>query len=134
MVGPGKRLAWLARTPYSPRRVQYPDHLNPIPVSCPELPSLPADRHPLPQSEAAQRFALAIASHLGAGDTATEVRDAACDYVRELRERSLPPERVLVHIKEMLRTLPGRDDDDEEQRHLVRQVITWCIEAYYGAS
>lgn len=116
-------------------RVQSPDHLNPILVSCPESSSLPADRLALPRSEAAQRFALAIASHLASRSATTELRDAACDYVRELRERSLPPERVLVHVKSMLGTLPDRRDDrDEEQRDLLRQVITWCIEAYYEAS
>jgi hypothetical protein len=95
-------------------------------VSCPESYS--------PHSDAAQRFAAAIEAYHGASrKDATDVQDAACAYVAELKAQAWPPERVLIQIKELLRTSSGRSDD-EQQRHLLQRVITWCIEAYYRGS
>ena len=90
----------------------------------------------VPLSHAAQRFALAIKhSDYQSEAAATEMRDAARAYVRELRAQSLPPERVLVCVKRLIAIVPAHphDEDDDARRHLLEQVITWCIEAYFSA-
>ena len=59
------------------------------------------------------------------------LRDAICDFVRDLKAEGAPPERVLVTVKDVIAAADsGRDT--EQQRRFVQQVITWCIEAYYG--
>jgi hypothetical protein len=114
-------LAWLTYSPYSTS------------VSCPDSYNSQHDRDGAASSDAGQRFALAIEQwHRESGSTTSNVRDAACAYVLELKAKSLPPERVLVEIKRMLALVPGLSMEDEDaHRHLLQQVITWCIEAYY---
>lgn len=63
--------------------------------------------------------------------TRTDVlREAICDFVRELKGRELPPERVLVIVKGVV-SAARLDDDWDAQRRLLQQVITWCIDEYY---
>ena len=51
--------------------------------------------------------------------------------VRMLRDRAMPPERVLICVKELLASLPQQEHDVMES---VRQkVILWAIEDYYRA-
>jgi hypothetical protein len=89
----------------------------------------------VPLSHAAQRFALAIEHSDGSEIATTELRDAACTYVRELRAQSLPPEQVLIQVKRLIAVVPSHPhgENDDARRHLQQQVITWCIEAYYRA-
>jgi hypothetical protein len=58
-----------------------------------------------------------------------DVRETIRDFVRELKDEGLPPERVLVRLKSTIGEVRG--DDIEPRRRLFQQVITWCIEEYY---
>jgi hypothetical protein len=60
----------------------------------------------------------------------SETQEAICAYVDELKAQQLPPERVLVQIKELIATVEG-DWSSDEQRQFLQQVILWCIQAYY---
>jgi hypothetical protein len=63
--------------------------------------------------------------------------EAACKYATELRSRGLPPERMVVVLKELLR---GTAPDSVTSRavqfdaDLLRLVVTWSIDAYYRAA
>ena len=61
-----------------------------------------------------------------------EIREAVCDFVRELKARGLAPERVLVSVKNVIAAADG-GEEGEEQRRFLQQLITWCIEEYYRA-
>jgi len=59
------------------------------------------------------------------------VRGSISTLVRMLRDRAMPPERVLIHVKELFELLPQHERDVMES---VRQkVVLWAIEDYYRA-
>ena len=59
-----------------------------------------------------------------------QVREAICDFVRELKTQGLAPERVLVSVKTVI-AAASATRDTEEQRRFLQQAISWCIEEYY---
>jgi sec-independent protein translocase protein TatA len=61
---------------------------------------------------------------------ADDVHDAARALVEELRSLGLPPERVLVTVKGIIKASVKRNDPVAEREELQR-VIAWCIDAYY---
>ena len=83
------------------------------------------------RSVAATRFVRAVeAWHSKLSDAVgEELRDAACAFVDELKTREMPPEQVLVAVKDLLHSVDG--GDAETQRQLMQKVIGWCINAYY---
>lgn len=111
------------------------------------------DRPPIPSSlgsdtrraqELTQEFMRVLADTGGASDAAAdmpaytpELNSALVTYVRELRDLALPPERVIVRVKE----LANRSVDSagrsaltwplEARRHFMSDVVLHCIRAYY---
>ena len=86
----------------------------------------------------AERLARALAAALADRSTPTvALYEAVCKYVTELRARGLPPERMLVLVKELMR---GTAPDSVTSRavhleaDLLRLVVTWSIDAYYRAA
>lgn len=71
-------------------------------------------------------------SLLGELRTSREVLQvAARAFAAALRRENVPPERMLIEVKELVRTSkPARGP---EGRELVDQVVSWSIEGYYGA-
>src|SRR4051812_31311875 len=63
------------------------------------------------------------------------LRVTACEYVRDLRTRGVPPESAVVAIKDVLRrAITGQTpthDSRREAEALVERVVTWCIAEYY---
>ena len=79
------------------------------------------------------------------GDTPTSMQNlqrATTRFVTRLKANGIPPERVIVAIKEALTRdggskLPPSFDDAEglagEKRSMAyRRVFGWCLDAYYG--
>ncbi len=74
-----------------------------------------------------------------AGAASPELREAVCDYVRELKSRDEPPERVLVAVKTLVAeagvSRKAYGDFDRAVIHPEHEVldhlITWCIEEYF---
>jgi len=95
------------------------------------LPFVDHTRGTLANSLAAKRLVRAVSGVAQSSNAATsEIRDATCAFVDELKALDVPPERVLVQFKEVIANALG-DRRSDEQRQLFEQVITWCIEAYY---
>jgi len=68
-----------------------------------------------------------------------ELESAAGALVVELRARNEPPERVLLHIKEILAEAglrptyaSGDGPASDREANLYRDVIAWCIHRYYN--
>jgi hypothetical protein len=70
----------------------------------------------------------------------SELREAVCAYVRELKERGYPPERVLVVVKALLAEAGIRKTGLLADRgsatpgpetEIVNHVVKWCIEEYF---
>lgn len=70
--------------------------------------------------------------------TAPTLHEEVCDYVRDLRDRGLPPETVVIAMKHAVRdaTLGLAPYQVERRRsaELLDRVVRWCIEEYYGGS
>jgi hypothetical protein len=67
----------------------------------------------------------------------TDLTEAVCAYVVELKRNGLPPERVLVEFKRVVAGLStSRDNatDESRQAEAARRAITLCIKAYYHAA
>ena len=93
---------------------------------------------PLLSLASAQRLARALAAALADRSVPTvALYEAVSRYVTELRARGLPPERMLVVVKELMR---GAAPDSVTSRavhldaDLFRLVVTWSIDAYYRAA
>jgi hypothetical protein len=90
---------------------------------------------PLLSLSSAQRLARALAAALADRSAPTiALYEAVCRYVADLRAHGLPPERMLVVVKELMR---GTAPDSVTSRavdldaDLQRLVVTWSIDAYY---
>lgn len=61
------------------------------------------------------------------------LRDSVTAYVRRLHDEQVPPERMLVLVKEAVREATPAGTDVLEGRELMESVVRWSIEAYYAA-
>ncbi len=104
----------------------------------PPMPSSVVNAPPLAPSE---RLILAAFRAAREARAATpELRDAVCDFVRELKERGYPPERVLAAVKALLAEAgikkigPLADRGSATlgpETEIVERVVAWCIEEYF---
>lgn len=63
-----------------------------------------------------------------------ELRGAMGDYVRRLRADGVPPQSMLVLVKEALReSTPAGLAALEAREALTAEVVRWSVEAYYDA-
>jgi hypothetical protein len=93
---------------------------------------------PLLSVSSAQRLARTLADALADRSAPTvALYEAVSRYAAELRGHGLPPERMLVLVKELVR---GTAPDSVASRavqldtDLLRLVVSWSIDAYYRAA
>lgn len=81
------------------------------------------------------RIARSFAMVLQLDDTIlANARSAVSDYVGVQRFLDTPPESIIAHVKGIaLRSCPP-DAPFEVRQALLRRVVEWCIETYYGQS
>ena len=66
-----------------------------------------------------------------------ELRGCVQAFVDERRGSGTPPERLIIELKELIRTvhrkrrLSAQDRDSEGIRHLSELLVVWAIERYY---
>ena len=63
-----------------------------------------------------------------------ELREAVRAYVRELKVREVPPQRVLVTVKTVLCEAMRSAPPLREASALTAEVVQWCIDDYYSAA
>lgn len=64
--------------------------------------------------------------------TRAEMRAAIQGYARSLRRQGIPPERVLVLLKDAVQTgLAGSPLDEPLAESLLHDGVEWCIDAYF---
>ena len=61
------------------------------------------------------------------------LRASVTAYVRRLHDEQVPPERMLVLVKDAVRAATPASADVLEGRELMESVVRWSIEAYYAA-
>ena len=66
-------------------------------------------------------------------DLAT-LRNAICAFVAMLRDLGFPPERMLVSVKEVVRSVQATPQGLDRQRELTSLVAEWCVKEYYRTS
>ena len=65
------------------------------------------------------------------------LHDAVCGLVRRGKDAAVQVETVIVALKDIF-GLPDRrkrslsTDDDDPQDELLRRIVRWCIQEYYG--
>jgi predicted methyltransferase len=110
---------------------------SPMPGS--PAPSGPRSRAPVPHTltsaPEAARTTRAIAAFVAdphGRAVAAEMHDAVCAYTRLLREAGLPPEQVVIAVKDVAKDagIPTRLRGETESVPLAR-IVASCITAYY---
>jgi hypothetical protein len=61
------------------------------------------------------------------------LRASVTAYVQRLHDEHVPPQRMLVLVKDAVREAVAADTDVLERRALMACVVRWSIEAYYAA-
>ena len=61
------------------------------------------------------------------------LRTSVTAYVRRLHDEQVPPQRMIVLVKEAVREATPAHIDVLERRDLMESVVRWSIEAYYAA-
>jgi hypothetical protein len=98
------------------------------------------DTGPMPPYALAQetvdavRRALQCHARAAASDPASELRTALHALAREAREKAVPPEQLLITLKNVWQSLPevGSARDSNEQTRMLQRVVTICIKEYFA--
>ncbi|CAN5260937.1 hypothetical protein BH09GEM1_BH09GEM1_28780 [soil metagenome] len=70
-----------------------------------------------------------------ASDTSSALQHALVLMAADAREKSMPPEQVLIALKDIWNALPEvrAMSDAGNQIRLLQRVVTMCIKEYYSA-
>ncbi len=73
-----------------------------------------------------------IAGRLDNRADARLLREVVRSYALHAREDRVPPERLLVALKQVVREVAQQDASDAYRVIYTDRVIAWAIESYYG--
>lgn len=84
-------------------------------------------------SETLQTVERALADVARDGADESVVNAALERMAREARQHAIPPEEVLVELKQMWSALPGAASRSAagEQSRILQRIVTMCIKSYY---
>lgn len=76
----------------------------------------------------------ALVGYLDAPASRDGVRSALCELADEARGLGMPPERLLVVLKQLWYDVVDhrRLDHGSEQTKMLQHIVSLCIEQYYG--
>jgi hypothetical protein len=101
--------------------------------------NLESNHAPTEKDAASERLRRAIAARSAGSGSSEELEQAACALVGQLRGSNLPPEQMLLYIKEFLAESGLRpsyanpsDGSVGPNATLYRDLIAWCIKAYFN--
>lgn len=92
------------------------------------------DRTPTPRLETATLDSLRAVMDraLRRGNHGNELQDVLSRAASEARDKAIPPEQLLIIMKELWHSLPEiRATDTDRQTELLQELISRCIERYY---
>ena len=93
------------------------------------------DRTPTPRLEAdtVDSLRAVMDRALRRGNHGNELKEVLARAAREAREKAIPPEQLLIIMKDLWHSLPElrRADDSDRQTELLQELISRCIERYY---
>lgn len=91
-------------------------------------PSPGLDRETLDSLRAVMDRALQRSNH------GNELQDVLTRAAAEARDKSIPPEQLLIIMKDLWHSLPElrRTTDSDRQIELLQELISRCIERYYA--
>ena len=104
-----------------------PDH-NPT-ASEPHTPHGP---HDALKTQRERLLSVLGRSHQERSFTDPTIRQAAREYGRAARSIGLPPERLVISLKELMRSPDLAQLGDWFRRVITDRVIVWSIDSYYG--
>ena len=87
-------------------------------------------------TEVVDRLVDALTGYLGApNDHGDHLREALQLLARHARDNGMPPDKLLIALKDVWYALPVVRDSSErdEQVRLLQRVVTICISEYYRA-
>ena len=98
------------------------------------------DTGPMPPNALAQemvdslRHALQHHARTTVGDPSPELRTALHAIAREAREKAVPPEQLLITLKNVWQSLPEVENarDFNEQTRMLQRLVTICIKEYFA--
>jgi hypothetical protein len=68
----------------------------------------------------------------------TQLEDAVCAFVEEMKEQGQPPEAVIIAAKQMAAQAglvsspePSLFFTHDDAGHVLSEIVRWCIEEYY---
>lgn len=67
------------------------------------------------------------------GTARAVLRRAVERYARDLRRAGVPPERMIVAVKSVVRRAAVAPDPLPEPEHLIPDIVQWCVAAYFAA-
>jgi len=93
------------------------------------------DRTPTPRldTETLESLRSVMDRALRRGNHGNELQDVLTRAATEAREKAIPPEQLLVIMKDLWHSLPElrRTTDADRQTELLQELISRCIERYY---
>jgi hypothetical protein len=93
------------------------------------------DRTPSPRLDAETLDSLRVVMDraLRRGNHDSELHQVLTRAAAEAREKAIPPEQLLIIMKDVWHSLPElrRAPDTERQTELLQELISRCIERYY---
>lgn len=93
------------------------------------------DRTPTPRLEAdtVDSLRAVMDRALRRGNHGNELQEVLTRAAREAREKAIPPEQLLIIMKDLWHSLPElrRAGDSDRQTEMLQELISRCIERYY---
>ena len=82
----------------------------------------------------AVRRALQLHARATAGEPTSELRTALHTLAREAREKAVPPEQLLITLKNVWQSLAEVENsrDFNEQTRMLQRLVTICIKEYFA--
>lgn len=78
---------------------------------------------------------VALRAYLASPELPGSLQKALLQMASEAREKAMPPEQLLIVLKDLWNALPEvrAIPDTSEQIRLLQRVVTMCIRVYYSA-
>ena len=90
---------------------------------------------PTLERDTVEALRTALTAAVDRGKHESELRDLLCKATAEARQKGIPPERLLIALKDIWYALPNiaTTTPSDVEHTLLQELISRCIEEYYSA-